>query len=109
VVAAEASIEGFAATSCRHACHGLIVSEFCPVFGRRAIPWRDNFVRNWDNRDMAVKKCRECGFEFVLRYSGPGRPRERCYSCQPEGTKWVGGTKKGDKDGRELSQGARAA
>jgi hypothetical protein len=52
---------------------------------------------------VAVKKCRQCGFEFVRRYSGPGRPRELCSSCQPEITKWVGG-KKRDKDGRELSQ-----
>jgi hypothetical protein len=39
---------------------------------------------------MAVRTCRVCGFDFVVRYSGPGRPRERCYSCQPENTKWVG-------------------
>jgi hypothetical protein len=39
---------------------------------------------------MAVRTCRVCGFDFVVMYSGPGRPRERCYSCQPENTKWVG-------------------
>jgi hypothetical protein len=33
--------------------------------------------------------CKRCGNEFDLEYS-PGRPRERCYICQPEGTRMIG-------------------
>jgi hypothetical protein len=36
--------------------------------------------------------CRQCRREFEFEY-GRGRPRERCYSCQPEGTRMIVGRK----------------
>jgi hypothetical protein len=38
----------------------------------------------------SVRTCKACGFEFVVRHSGPGRPRSYCYGCAPEGTRWIG-------------------
>lgn len=32
------------------------------------------------------RTCRQCSNQFDLDYRG-GRPRERCYSCQPAGTR----------------------
>jgi reverse gyrase len=37
-----------------------------------------------------VRVCRNCGGEFDAEYVGRGRPREYCYSCLPEGTRWIG-------------------
>jgi hypothetical protein len=39
--------------------------------------------------------CRQCRQEFEFEY-GRGRPRERCYGCQPEGTRMVGRKPVGD-------------
>jgi hypothetical protein len=55
---------------------------------------------------MAVRTCRVCGFDFVVRYSGPGRPRERCYSCVPENTKWVGKPQPGIRSGADKGDAA---
>lgn len=35
-----------------------------------------------------IRNCRDCGEDFDLDYRG-GRPRERCFTCQPPGLRVV--------------------
>ena len=41
---------------------------------------------------MMRRTCKTCSNEFDLEYRR-GRPRGRCYACQPEGTRRLGATK----------------
>jgi hypothetical protein len=38
---------------------------------------------------VLAKVCRLCGQGFEFECTGPGRPKEYCLTCQPEGWKIV--------------------
>jgi hypothetical protein len=69
-------------------CPGMAVSDSAACIRRLLMGQLIVSVIASDAR--MVKRCKACGFDFVVRYSGPGRPRSYCYGCAPEGTRWVG-------------------
>ena len=60
----------------------LRCSRFCAAFGTI------NAEMNARGFGVMRRVCRSCGAVFVFEYSR-GRPRERCFVCQPPGTRVI--------------------
>jgi hypothetical protein len=61
---------------------------------RISAPLLRELMTEMDTRGIGVMRrtCKRCGNEFEFEYRR-GRPRERCWGCQPPGTRMVGAVK----------------